>query len=253
MAATVTALAIAPVKGLRLMPAEELEFTPTGAAGDRTFVIVDEHHKLVETSRAPRLLQVAPSFADGRLTLRFPGDEIVSEVPGCGERATVAFYDGRRATGHLVDGALSDALSSHLDRRVSLLALDPAQRGADDRPVTLMSTASLEALGDHLDGGTPDPRRFRMTITIDGTDPWEEHGWAGGEIQVGEVALRVIDPVPRCVVTTRDPEKGKADLPITRALAELRGKDDVTFGVWCEVSRPGVVRLGDPVSPASSP
>ena len=254
MSVTVTQLAIAPVKGLRLMPAEELEITATGVAGDRAFVLVDADHKLVETSRAPRLLQVAPGFADGRLTLRFPDGGEVSEVPEPGERVKTAFYDDRPVTGQLVDGALSDALSSHMGHRVSLVALDPAQQGADDSPVTLMSAASLAALGDHLGSGIPDGRRFRMTITIDGADAWEEHGWAGREVAIGqEVALRVIDPVVRCVVTTRDPEQGKADLPITKALAELRGKHDVTFGVWCGVSRPGFVRVGDPVSPASSP
>jgi uncharacterized protein YcbX len=156
MPITVTQLAIAPVKGMRLMPADELEITTTGPVGDRAFVLVD-----------------------------------------------------------------------------------------------------AAALGDQLGGGTPDPRRFRMTITIDGAGAWEEHGWAGREVAIGqEVALRVVDPVPRCVVTTRDPEQGRTDLPTTRALAELRGKDDVTFGIWCEVSRPGVVRRGDSVrvlGPASSP
>jgi hypothetical protein len=36
-------------------------------------------------------------------------------------------------------------------------------------------------------------------------------------------------------------------VPTLKALAELRGKDDVTFGVWCEVVAPGRVRVGDTV------
>lgn len=35
-----------------------------------------------------------------------------------------------------------------------------------------------------------------------------------------------------------------------KALAELRGKRDVTFGVWCEVVAPGQVRVGDAVAVA---
>jgi uncharacterized protein YcbX len=96
----------------------------------------------------------------------------------------------------------------------------------------------------------PDPRRFRMTITIDGVDAWEEHGWGGRELAVGDAVLRVTAPVPRCVVTTRDPEDGRRDLPTLKALAQLRGKDDVTFGVWCEVVAPGRVRRGDAVTRA---
>ena len=32
------------------------------------------------------------------------------------------------------------------------------------------------------------------------------------------------------------------------ALARLRGKNDITFGVWCEVIQPGRIRVGDPVT-----
>src|SRR6185312_2578185 len=109
--------------------------------------------------------------------------------------------------------------------------------------------ASLDALGDAL-GGAVDGRRFRMTITIDGADAWEEHGWAGREVRAGAARLRVAAPTVRCAVTTRDPDHGRRDAPVLRALAGLRGRDDVTFGVWCDVVAPGRVRVGDPVEPA---
>jgi uncharacterized protein YcbX len=116
-----------------------------------------------------------------------------------------------------------------------------------------MSDASLEALAPELDGAVPDARRFRMTIAIDGVAAWEEHGWAGREIAVGDALLRGIDPVPRCAVTTRDPEQGTTDAPVLKALATLRGKQDVTFGLWCEVLVPGRVRVGDRVTPGAEP
>ena len=65
----------------------------------------------------------------------------------------------------------------------------------------------------------------------------------------GEVILRVIAPVPRCVVTTRNPESGATDARILHALARLRGKNDITFGVWCEILRPGRIHIGDVVVP----
>jgi uncharacterized protein YcbX len=129
------------------------------------------------------------------------------------------------------------------------MRLDPGVTGADDFPVTLMSTASLAAVGKALDDREPDARRFRMTVTVDGLDAWAEHGWAGREVRLGpEVRLRVVDPVPRCVVTTTDPEDGARDVPVLHALARVRGKGDVTFGVWCQVVAPGRVRRGDTVS-----
>lgn len=43
MAITVSDLAIAPVKGLRLAQADALEIGESGAVGDRAFVVVDEN------------------------------------------------------------------------------------------------------------------------------------------------------------------------------------------------------------------
>jgi uncharacterized protein YcbX len=251
MPITVSDLAMAPVKGLRLAPADELEIRESGAVGDRAFMVVDENEQALETTRTPTLVQVAQRWdpGSGQLTLRFPDGAEVGGVPTLGEPASTGLYDGRRVTGRLASGPHSEALSAHLGRPVRLLALDQGEVGADDFPVTLMSSASVAALGDALAEGPLDPRRFRMTITVDGADAWEEHGWAGGEVEVGEVRLRIADPVPRCVVTTRDPEKGRRDVPVLHTLAELRGKKNVTFGVWCEVERPGRVRRGDPVVP----
>ncbi len=49
------------------------------------------------------------------------------------------------------------------------------------------------------------------------------------------------------MVTTRDPDAGRTDAPVLKALATLRGKHDVTFGLWCDVIAPGRVRIGDRV------
>jgi uncharacterized protein YcbX len=251
MAITVTALAIAPVKGMRLVGLDEVEIGPRGVRGDRAFLVVGEDGSLLTTSRTPALLQVVPAYdaATRTLTLELPDGTRVAEAVEPGARATTRLYDGRELGGRLVDGPLAAALSEHLRRPVRLLVRDEDERGADDFPVTLMSAASLHALAPALDGTTPDPRRFRMTITVDGVGAWEEHGWAGRELEAGTARLRATDPVPRCVVTTRDPDDGHRDAPVLKALARLRGPKDVTFGVWCEVVRPGVVRRGDAVTP----
>jgi MOSC domain-containing protein len=249
MSASVAHLAFAPVKGMRLVAMPELEIGPTGAAGDRMFFVVDPEHELLLTGRNPKLVQVVPRWEQGVLTLRFPDGTEVAAVPEPGPVATTHNYEGRPIAGRLVDGPFAGALSAYLGRPVQLLVRDPGVRGPDDAPITVMSQASLAALAPALDGSVPDARRFRMSIAIDGVDAWEEHGWGGREIAVGDVLLRGIDPVGRCVVTTRDPDTGRRDVPTLRALAQLRGKRDVTFGLWCEVARPGSVRLGDAVSP----
>ena len=148
--------------------------------------------------------------------------------------------------GHVVEGPFAAALTEHLGKPVQLVAAEEGEPGGDDAPVTLMSRASLAALGAALDTDV-DGRRFRMTITIDGVEAWEEHGWGGREVRAGGARLRVAAPTARCVVTTRDPDDGRTDAPVLKALAGLRGKDDVTFGVWCDVVAPGAVAVGDAV------
>jgi uncharacterized protein YcbX len=249
---TVTDLNFAPVKGMRLAAVDELELQPSGVAGDREFFVIgaDDAHLL--TSRTPELVQVVASWdpRSGVLELRFPDGRVVREVPEPGAAAVTRNYEGREIPGRRVEGPLAEALSEHLGRSVRLLWRDAGSTGADDFPVSLMSVASLRALAPALDGVVPDARRFRMNLTVDGVQAWEEHGWSGRELAAGDAVLRVVDPVPRCVITTRDPDAGRRDLPMLKVLAELRGKRDVTFGVWCDVVRPGRVRRGDAVEPA---
>jgi uncharacterized protein YcbX len=250
-AITVTGLALAPVKGMRLCEVAEITLDGRGAVGDRAFLVVDHDNELLLTSRTPALTRIRSAWdaAAGRLRLSFHDGSEVADVPEPGAAATTRGYDGREVRGHLVDGPLAQALSEQLGRPVRLLQRDATERGADDFPVTLMSEASLEALAPAL-SSVPDARRFRMTIRIDGVAAWEEHGWTGREVAVGDAVLRVDDPVPRCVVTTRDPDSGERDLPVLNALADLRGKRDVTFGVWCDVAQPGRIRRGDAIVPA---
>jgi MOSC domain-containing protein len=246
---TVSELAIAPVKGMRLQRTSEIQLGQHGVTGDREFLVIEEDGSLLLTSDAPQLVQIQPARDRARdvLTLTFPDGGAVEDAPEPGAPATTRMYDGREIAGWIVPGPLSTALSGYVGRPVHLFKRAPEQLGNDDEPVTLMSRASLEALAPELGGTVPDSRRFRMTITVTGTDAWAEHAWGGRHLGIGEVALRVIAPVPRCVITTRNPESGATDARILHALARIRGKDDLTFGVWCDILRPGYIRVGDAV------
>jgi uncharacterized protein YcbX len=249
---TVSELAIAPVKGMRLQRSAEIQLGRQGVTGDREFLIVDDDCKLLLTGRNPGLLRIEPSWEPARnlLALRFPDGRVVQDEPEAGTAGVTRMYDGREIPGQVISGPLSAALSGYLGRAVHLFKRAPDHFGNDDRPVTLMSEASLHALAAEFSGTAPDPRRFRMTVTVTGAGPWAEHGWSGQEVTIGDIALRVLAPVPRCVVTTRNPESGATDARILHALARLRGKNDITFGVWCEIIRPGPIRVGDLVIPS---
>ena len=249
MSAAVTQLTVAPVKGMQVTPVDSLDLGLLGAVGDRAFYVLDEDGAVVETARATGLLGILPRWdaAAGVLALRFPGGAEVAEPIEPGPPASTRNYAGRPIDGRLVDGPLAAAVSDHLGRTVRLLARDDDVMGPGDYAVSLMSEASVAALAPELGGAVPDPRRFRMNVTIDGADAWEEHAWAGREIAVGGALLRGGEPVPRCVMTTLDPASGRRDQPVLKALVRLRGKDGVHLGLWCEVASPGTVRTGDAV------
>jgi len=251
--AAVAALHVAPVKGMRLVEVDAVDLGAAGPAGDRAFHVRADG-KVALTTRHPKLVQIVPAWdrRSGLLELRFPDGTVVAAPVEHGAAVTTAFYDGRPVPGHVVEGPFAAAISEHIGRRVDLVARDGDEVGADDFPVTLMSRASLGALGVALGDDAVDGRRFRMTIVVDGVDAWAEHGWNRREVRVGDAVLRVAEPTPRCVVTTRDPDTGRRDAPVLKALAGLRGKDDVTFGVWCDVVAPGRVRVGDPTVVAPS-
>jgi uncharacterized protein YcbX len=236
---------------MRLQRITEIQLGRNGVTGDREFLLIGDDGDLVQTSRTPALLRVEPTWDRARnvLTLAFPDGAIVRDTPEPGAAATTRTYNGREIPGWIIPGPLSAAVSGYLGRPVHLFKRAPEHIGNDDQPVTLMSEASLQALAPEFNGTAPDSRRFRMTITVTGTDAWAEHGWGGREVAIGEVMLGVIAPVPRCVITTHNPETGATDARILHALARLRGKNDITFGIWCDILRPGPIRVGDAVTP----
>jgi len=111
-----------------------------------------------------------------------------------------------------------------------------------------MSGASVEDLGARMGDGVLDARRFRMLIEVDGLAPYEEDGWQGARIRVGDSIVRVGERMPRCVMTTLHPDTGVQDTPVLHTLATYRKVGtQVVLGVYGDVERPGPIAVGDRV------
>jgi uncharacterized protein YcbX len=221
-------------------------------AEDRRFHLVDASGRLVTAREHGPLLQVRPTVdgAGERLTLRFPGGDVVAGAVADGEPVTTAVWD-REVAGHIVDGPWSAALSDYVGRPVRLVRADRA--GAwDAQPVTLLSDASVDELGRRASLDGVDGRRFRMLVALSGCAPHEEDGWRDRRVAIGEAVVRVGAPVARCVVTTLAPDTGRRDLDTLRSIIDYRGLRDgrlVDFGVYATVEQPGRVAVGDAVEP----
>jgi uncharacterized protein len=113
--------------------------------------------------------------------------------------------------------------------------------------VTLHSRASLASAGAALADANLDEQRFRHNIVIDGVTAWEEQGWAGGSLRVGEVEFHTVVPKVRCLATHANPQTGERDLKMMQTLQQAFAQKAPTFGVGMLSNRGGVIRLGDAV------
>jgi len=117
-----------------------------------------------------------------------------------------------------------------------------------DKCVHIVNLASLREL-ERAVGAPVNPLRFRPNIVIDGLPAWEEVGWIGKTITIGDAALDVFKRTQRCAATNVDPETGKRDMAIPAVLQRTWGHTD--FGVYARIARDGVANLGDPVAAAN--
>ena len=225
-----------------------------GARGDRAFFIVDDRGLMINAKRHPAMNQVVAELGeDGRLAMEFPDGRRVAGEPQPGEQLQVRFYSLIRPA-RAIEGPFTQALSEHVGAPVRLVAFDP-DRSAVDRgaqgAATLLCRASADAIAAAAGRESIDTRRFRMTIELDGCEPFAEDAWIGRELRVGGARLRAMGHVGRCTVTTLDPDSGEADLPTLDLLRELRcgaaTTEPLAVGLHCAVLEPGEVALGDPV------
>lgn len=248
-------ITIAPVKSLGLVDLEQAELTAGGIRGDRAFHLVDADGRLANGKRFGSLVRVAPSYdPDARtLTLSLPDGAAVTGLAEPADPVVTVFY-GEPRPGRLVPGPWDDALSEIAGHAVRLAVTD--DRTSLDRPgdgaVSLLGTGSLARLAAELGlDGPLDPRRFRMTIGIEGIAAHAEDTWLGSAVRVGRAVVVPRGNVGRCAVTRQNPETGDPDVDTLGGLTRYRGVLETTeplpFGVHAEVVEPGRIAVGDPV------
>jgi uncharacterized protein len=252
----VSALATTPVKGLRICARSEVMLDSTGVSENRRFYLIDERARMVNGKRIGILSAVRADFdaEAGRLTMLFPdGSEISGVVELDGEVET-RFFSGRPIA-RLVAGPWSQALSSYTGTELRLVQADPDRGGVDRGPagaVSLISEASVARLEAVADGRAVDSRRFRMLVEVAGPAAHEEDEWVGRTARIGEARVAFRGHVGRCLVTSQSPDTGVVDLPTLELLSYRRGlptSEPLAFGVYGEVIEPGLVRVGDGVTP----
>ncbi len=218
-----------PVKSLVGESLDRVRFDGRGLCGDRLWSVRDLDGRLGSGKSTRRFRRM-----DGLLDLVAAYD---GEVP------VLRFPDGSVVRGD--DAGIDAALSAHVGREVTL-AREGEVSHFDDGPVHLVTTASIARL-EELHGGPVDPRRLRANLLLHtAVEPsFVEETWMGRRLSLGaEVVLRVVAPMPRCVMVTL-PQVGVD--PDRHLLRTVTRHNDAILGVLAEVVRPGEVAVGDRV------
>lgn len=183
--------------------------------------------------RTPAVMAIAARYdeADGRMHLTHPDLPPLSFHP---DTEGAAFIDWVRPISP--------------DDRFAPVALvqapGVAMTDSDYPTVSIKNLASNAALAAHM-GRALSVHRWRGNLWVDGVAAWEEFGWVGRRLRVGQAVLEVRERVGRCKATSADPETGVVDADTLAALRAVVGEQD--FGVFGVVVRGGRVAPGDAV------
>jgi uncharacterized protein YcbX len=251
----VTELAVTAIKGFRLDHPTSVTLTGQGAVGNRDFLVVDADDRLLSVTGSGAFLPYWSRFdaASGVLAVGRGRETSLAGRVALGGPVRAHLFGDRFVAGARVTGPWDAFLSELVGAPVRLVKTVDPSGGYDVHPVTLLSSASVAALGQEGDGSPLDRRRFRLLLTCDGCEPFAEDSWAGRRVRVGEAVLEMGGPVPRCAAVQRHPDDPGRSVDALRRIARLRGPQPsesgrtLNLGVYASVVRPGVVAVGDPL------
>lgn len=213
---------LTPVKGTRHLSRSGLDLDPYGVVGDRTHCFVDvERARVLRTVQHPRLMALVADPVEATPT---------------GERITCDYW-GRSVSLELVESPLAQQASRIAGTPVRLARAGRAGVVYAGPGLTLVGSASLRDLAEVI-GAPVDPARFRASVVVETSTPYEEEGWAGEEVLLGTARLRIGAGVGRCAVIDHDPVTGVRDARLLKALAAHRPgnrRGEPLFAVYAEV------------------
>src|SRR3954471_4021898 len=122
-------------------------------------------------------------------------------------------------------------------------------------PFSVLTTSSLDRLGELEPESRFDARRFRMNLIVETPAPgFVENDWVGRTLAIGDdVQLGIAIPDPRCVMPSLPQEELPKDSRVLKALAknnrlDVAGSLYPCAGVYAVAAAGGTIRKHDQVS-----
>jgi len=246
-----------PVKSSALHYPSQIYLEETGLYENRRFMFVEgPAGRFVSLARIGEVVQLKCDYDRSKeiLTMTLPTGEVFSDSATDLSEPTIVEIYGRDVPGRfLKNSRWEEILTKHFGRPMRLYRVDDNVASTNTpHNVSIVSTASIESLKEAADIAS-DFRRFRMLIEVEGCEiAHEEDTWLARTVRIGEVEVVLERECPRCEATTKNPLSGAVDNNTLKDIIKLRGRGargSVMFGVYGSVTKPGIVRIGDPVEP----
>ena len=252
---------IYPVKSCRGYSVESADVEERGLNGDRRAMFIDTNGKFITLRTHSQLALIEPRRSNDYLALIINGESV--QISFSNDRADVQVWRDT-VSARLAMPAINTCLSKYLKDDIRLVEMDGASKRqadqdwtesavsfADGYPISIVNTASLEALSRTANSDIS-MSQFRPNIIINSETPWAEDSWR--TLKIGDVIFDLVKPINRCKIVTLDPKTGERVHPETmNALIKSRRSGDnrvkgVLFG-WAAVPRNlGTLQRGDSVA-----
>lgn len=251
-------LRVHPLKSAAAVVSDRVEVDAFGPRHDRRWMAVGPDDVFLSQRRTAALALVGTRLDGDTLALHAPGLPPFRVPAGRARRTVRVWKDsvdaldcGDEAAEWLTAALDEPARLVHIpDESLRPLPLEYGRPGdrvgfADAFPFLVLSRASVEDLNGRLE--TPLPvERFRPNLVIDGAEPYAEDRWR--RIRVGGIAMDVVKPCARCLITTTDQRTGERGKEPLRTLAGYRRRDGHVWFAQNAVHRDlGTLRVGDAV------
>ena len=286
---TVKALWRYPVKSMLGEELDAVDLSEDGVVGDRAYAVRDKETGKVASAKHPRLwpnlLACWAAFVDAprpddelppvRIELA-DGTVVLSDAPDAD--AVLSRFFGRDVelahaahNGYTIDQYHPDEENydpgGHRDEVVEarlgaaffndqgLPSALPEGSFFDLFPLSVLTTSTLEELGEREPESRFDARRFRMNVIVETpASGFVENEWLGRTLAIGDdVQVGVALPDPRCVMPSLEQEDLPKDSRILKALVQHNRLDVAgtlypCAGVYAVAEATGAIHRDDRVS-----
>jgi len=272
-----------PVKSMVGGRVDSIELDELGIVGDRTWAARDlERGGIRGAKKIGSLMRLAARDVDnGHVEITLPdGSTVRTSDPDVDERVSVALdhrvrlerlhpsddLDHYRRGGPDTDDVMAELrgiFGRDADEPLPDFSVFPPSIAEfesppgtyyDVFPLMVMTESAFSALEAALPESNVDILRFRPSLVVDTQDDGAdattpghpEFDWTGRRATIGSAVIEFGAPCPRCVMVTREINES---VPADRAVLRHIVRDlDQNLGIYATIVKPGVARVGDPVS-----